>query len=121
MAWLVRYGRIVAVLLVVEGFLAAGCKTDNGPAPGPHRQQTMDTTYTADHVKAVRARTGFDDKAMQIRGVIGVGTGGESPSDSWISVLCTNEAARDSAQQALGTEIEGVPIRYRVTGVIRAQ
>ncbi len=80
----------------------------------------MDTTYTTEQVKTTRARTGFDDKAMRISGVVGVGTGG-SASDSWISVLCATEAARDSAQQVLGTDVEGVPIRYRVTGVIRAQ
>lgn len=81
----------------------------------------MSETYTNEEVKAVRTRTGFDEKAMRLDGVIGVGTGGNSPTESWISVLCTTEAARDSARQVLGTDVEGVPIHYRVTGVIRAQ
>ena len=121
MAWPVAYTWIVPAVLVGASILAAGCKTDDGQPPAQPQQVIMDTTYTAGQVKAVRTRTGFDDKAMQTQGVIGVGTGGESPSDSWISVLCKDEAARDSAEQVLGTDVEGVPIRYRVTGVIRAQ
>ena len=120
MAWPVAYMWIVLTVLAGGGVLGAGCRTDDGQPPTQPQQEAMEQTYTTEQVKAARARTGFDEKAMRIGGVVGVGTAG-SPSDSWISVLCTNAAARDSAAQALGTDLEGVPIRYRVTGVIRAQ
>jgi len=108
-------------MLAGGGLLAAGCRTDDGQPPAQPQQETMETTYTTEQVKAARARTGFDEKAMRLGGVVGVGTGGNGPADSWISVLCKDEAARDSVQQVLGTEVEGIPIRYRVTGTIRAQ
>ena len=120
MAWPVAYTWIVPAMLIVGGFFGAGCRTDDTQAPAQPQQETMEPTYTTEQVKAVRTRTGFDEKAMRIGGVVGVGTGG-SASDSWISVLCTDEAARDSAEQILGIDVEGIPIRYRVTGVIRAQ
>ena len=114
----VAYAGIVLTMLVVGGVLATEWRTAHGPQPA---QETMEETYTTEEVKAVRARTGFDERAMQLGGVIGVGTGGDRPTESWISILCTTQAACDSAQQVLGTDVEGVPIRYRVTGVIRAQ
>ena len=117
----VAYLGMVLMLLVGGSVFEAGCRTGEGPSAAQSPRQTMDETYTTEEVKAVRARTGFDEKAMQLGGVIGVGTGGTSPTESWISVLCTTEAARDSARQVLGTDVEGVPIRYRVTGTIRAQ
>ena len=57
---------------------------------------------------------------MQLQGVVGVGTAGHK-TDSWIRVLCVDEAALGQAQEALGTTIEGVPIRFEVSGVIRAR
>lgn len=114
----VAYSRIVLTMMVGGSALGAACRTADEPQPA---QESMEETFTAEEVKAVRTRTGFDDKAMQLGGVIGVGTGGDRPTDSWISVLCTTEAARDSAVQVLGTDVEGVPIRYVVTGVIRAR
>ncbi len=115
------YTWIVLTALIVGGTLGKGCRTDVAPPPTQPRPEIMEETYTAEHVKTVRARTGFDEKAMQIDGVVGVGTGGNSPADSWISVLCTDEAAHQKALKALGTDVEGVPIRYRVTGTIRAR
>ena len=109
------------MVLAGSSALGAGCRTGDGTQPAQSPQKTMDQTYTTEQVKAVRAGTGFDEKAMRLNGVIGVGTGGNSPTESWISVLCTTEAARDSARQVLGTDVEGVPIHYRVTGTIRAQ
>ena len=111
---------IVLMMMVGGNAVGAGCKTGDGPQPAQSPQETMEETYTTEQVKAVRARTGFDEKAMRLGGVIGVGTGGNSPTESWISVLCATEAACDSARQVLGTDVEGVPIRYRVTGTIRA-
>ena len=119
--WPVAYIGIVLMMVVGGSAFGAGCRTGEGSQPAQSSQETMSETYTNEEVKAVRTRTGFDEKAMRLDGVIGVGTGGNSPTESWISVLCTTEAARDSARQVLGTDVEGVPIHYRVTGVIRAQ
>ena len=87
----VAYMGIVLTMLAGGVILGAGCRTDDGQPPAQPRQEAMETTYTPEQVKATRARTGFDEKAMRIGGVVGVGTGG-SVSDSWISVLCANEA-----------------------------
>ncbi len=38
-----------------------------------------------------------------------------------IKVLCVDEAARDSARTVLGMTVEGVPVRYTVSGVIRPE
>lgn len=105
--------------MLLLGSGACEARTD-GEQPQP-QSEAMEKTYSADDVKAARTRTGFDAQAMRLDGVVGVGTAGNSPDDSWISVLCTDEAALDSARQALGTTLEGIPIRYRTTGVIRAQ
>lgn len=115
------YRWIVPVMLAAGIVLGAACRADDGRPP-PHPQpETMADTHTRDEVKAVRKRSGFDDRAMQLDGVVGVGTGGNSGDDSWISVLCADEAACDSARQMLGEACEGVRIEYRATGVIRAQ
>ena len=118
----VAYVRIVLAVLVVGSASAVWLFTTvDGPHTAQPRQDIMAESFTSEEVRAVRARSGFDEKAMQLGGVIGVGTGGTDATDSWISVLCVTETACDDARQALGGDVEGVPIRYRVTGVIEAQ
>jgi len=74
--------------------------------------------FTVDQVNAARAG-GFDDRAMRIQGVVGVGTGGRSNNDAWVSIMCADPAAVTRARAALGDALQGIPIRYEVTGVIR--
>jgi len=79
------------------------------------------TTFTIDDVNAIRSQTKFDERALDIEGVVGVGSGGSNENHAWINVMCANETCLVRAKRLLGSDIEGVPIRYEISGNIHAQ
>lgn len=79
------------------------------------------TAFTVDQVNALRVQTDFDRRALEIEGIVGIGTGGNSDTDSWINVLCVDDASLRRAQAKLGTRVEGVPIKFEVSGTISTQ
>ena len=112
---------IVVLGMALGGILGGGCQAGGVQQPAQLQQDVMERRFTTEEVDAVRRRTRFDERAMPMLGVVGVGTGGVSPTDSWIMVMCVDEAVRDSIRQVLGMTAEGVPIRYTVSGVIRPE
>ena len=75
---------------------------------------------TAEQVDAVRSRTGIDNRALDIEGVVGVGTG-RGDGDHRIDIMCADEPSVSRAREVLGDNIDGVMIHYEVTGTVHAQ
>jgi hypothetical protein len=71
-------------------------------------------SYTTSQVNAVRKSSGFDARAMKVNGVVGVGTGGGTSKS--IVVMCKDGLAAQSARKVLGDQLQGISIRYQVTG-----
>ena len=81
---------------------------------------TVNKGLTAEQVDAMRSKTGIDERALDISGVVGVGTG-RGDGGHRIEIMCADEEGVSRARQTLGDSIEGVSIHYQVTGTVHAQ
>ena len=110
---------LVSTLLIA---ILVGCEREDVlPQVTASETSSSRASFTVDQVNALRARTEFDRRALEIAGIVGIGTGGSSDTDSWINVLCIDDASLRRAQAKLGNSIEGVPIKYEVSGTISTQ
>jgi len=78
--------------------------------------EPVDIKYSMDEVNRVRSRTRIDDRALSFEGVVGIGNGGNSNEDSWITIYCISLSSVYKISNKLGNSIEDIPIHYLVTG-----
>ncbi len=87
-----------------------------GGPPGGGRPVASGLTPGLEFVSAVKAAN--EDRLFAIRGVVGTGIGVDDNGDPVIEVFLEN-AARDP-QNLIPGELDGVPVRTRVTGAFTA-
>ncbi|MEZ4699303.1 MAG: hypothetical protein R2834_03150 [Rhodothermales bacterium] len=104
---------LIAGTLSLCVVLSSGCKTGETSVSQPDARAER-PTYTAAEVAAIRKASDIDARAFAIPGVVSVGIAGTS-EDAWIQVLCQDDSLAIHAQQALGDELSGVPIRFDTT------
>ncbi len=117
------FSRFIQPLALVAGTLsfclavAPGCKTGDSAIDSSVTEPDSlaeRPAFTAAEVATVRKANDIDARALAIPGVISVGIAGTN-EDAWIQVLCQDDSLAAQAMHALGTELDGVPIRFGVT------
>lgn len=77
--------------------------------------------HTAAQVKEARQKSGIDQQAMAIEGVLSVGISGNSNDDAWIQITVKNDTTAQRASEILGDTLNGIPIKFAFSDTIRAQ
>ena len=78
-------------------------------------------TYTIDEIKTLREEHNLDKRLLEVPGVASIGIGGNSAEDAWIQVNCELEDDIVDIQEALGDDLQLLPIRFAVSGKVVAQ